>query len=104
MALYQRNLTSPYFGQDLGDEHYLKEYYEVGRQYYRAINDLPRAYAFSDSLTRLVDRIHKRLLALSKLQLDTRQMSRILGIAPESIRKTKYRPARNWELVVLPPF
>jgi DNA-binding CsgD family transcriptional regulator len=33
----------------------------------------------------------ERLLALSKLQLDTRQMSRVLGIAPDSIRKTKYR-------------
>ncbi len=33
----------------------------------------------------------ERLLALSKLGIDTRQMSRMLGIAPDSIRKTKYR-------------
>jgi DNA-binding CsgD family transcriptional regulator len=33
----------------------------------------------------------ERLLALSKLRLDTRQMSRMLGIAPNSIRTTKYR-------------
>jgi DNA-binding CsgD family transcriptional regulator len=33
----------------------------------------------------------ERLLALSKLDIDTRQMSRMLGIAPDSIRKTKYR-------------
>ena len=33
----------------------------------------------------------ERLLALSKLSIDTRQMSRMLGISPESIRKTKYR-------------
>jgi DNA-binding CsgD family transcriptional regulator/tetratricopeptide (TPR) repeat protein len=32
-----------------------------------------------------------RLLALSKLRIDTRQMSQMLGISPESIRKTKYR-------------
>lgn len=33
----------------------------------------------------------ERLLALSKLHVNTRQMSRMLGISPESIRKTKYR-------------
>lgn len=33
----------------------------------------------------------ERLLALSKLGVNTRQMSRMLGISPESIRKTKYR-------------
>ncbi|GAB3510956.1 hypothetical protein GCM10027341_49900 [Spirosoma knui] len=33
----------------------------------------------------------ERLLALSKLRVDTRQMSRMLGISPDSIRKTRYR-------------
>jgi DNA-binding CsgD family transcriptional regulator len=33
----------------------------------------------------------ERLLALSKLRLDTRHMSRMLGISAESIRKSKYR-------------
>lgn len=33
----------------------------------------------------------ERLLALSKLKIDSRQMSRMLGISPESIRKTRYR-------------
>ena len=33
----------------------------------------------------------ERLLALSQLRIDTRQMSRMLGISPESLRKTKYR-------------
>ncbi|GAB3797853.1 hypothetical protein GCM10028819_17730 [Spirosoma humi] len=33
----------------------------------------------------------ERLLALSKLRIDSRQMSRMLGISPESIRKTRYR-------------
>ncbi|HLL96263.1 MAG TPA: transcriptional regulator [Spirosoma sp.] len=32
-----------------------------------------------------------RLLALTKLRIDTRQMSRMLGISTESIHKTKYR-------------
>jgi hypothetical protein len=80
MDLYRRNLVSPYFGQDLGDEYYLKGYYEVGRRYYRAVNDLPRAYAFSDSLTRLVDRINKRYnsrqmsLAEQKLLIQKHQL------------------------------
>ncbi|AKD56085.1 hypothetical protein SD10_15470 [Spirosoma radiotolerans] len=33
----------------------------------------------------------ERLLALSKLKIDSRQMSQMLGISPESIRKTRYR-------------
>ncbi|GAB3759479.1 hypothetical protein GCM10028817_34200 [Spirosoma pomorum] len=33
----------------------------------------------------------ERLLALSKLRVDTRQMSRMLGISPDSIHKTRYR-------------
>jgi len=33
----------------------------------------------------------ERLLALAKLNMDTHQMSRMLGVAPDSIRKTKYR-------------
>ena len=33
----------------------------------------------------------ERLLALSQLRLDTRQMSRMLGISPQSIRMTRYR-------------
>ncbi len=33
----------------------------------------------------------ERLLALSKLRINSRQMSRMLGISPESIRKTRYR-------------
>lgn len=33
----------------------------------------------------------ERLLALSQLRLDTRQMGRMLGISPDSIRKTRYR-------------
>lgn len=33
----------------------------------------------------------ERLLALSQLRIDTRQMSRMLGISPDSLRKTKYR-------------
>ncbi|MPR33637.1 tetratricopeptide repeat protein [Salmonirosea aquatica] len=33
----------------------------------------------------------ERLLALSRLHLDTRQMSRMLGISPHSIRMTRYR-------------
>ncbi|CAN5484151.1 hypothetical protein BH09BAC4_BH09BAC4_00280 [soil metagenome] len=33
----------------------------------------------------------ERLLALSKLSIDSRQMSRMLGISPESLRKTRYR-------------
>lgn len=37
----------------------------------------------------------ERLLALVKLGVDTRQMSRMLGISPESIRKTRYRLRRK---------
>ncbi|MBD2757391.1 tetratricopeptide repeat protein [Spirosoma validum] len=33
----------------------------------------------------------ERLLALSKLKIDTQQMSRMLGISPSSVRTTKYR-------------
>lgn len=33
----------------------------------------------------------ERLLALSRLKIDTRQMSRMLGISPSSVRTTKYR-------------
>ncbi|GHB85755.1 hypothetical protein [Persicitalea jodogahamensis] len=33
----------------------------------------------------------ERLLALSQLRLDTSQMSRMLGISPSSVHKTKYR-------------
>ena len=33
----------------------------------------------------------ERLLALSKLNIDTRQMGRMLGISPSSVRTTKYR-------------
>ena len=33
----------------------------------------------------------ERLLALSKLNINSRQMSRMLGISPDSIRKTRYR-------------
>jgi DNA-binding CsgD family transcriptional regulator len=33
----------------------------------------------------------ERLLALSKLSMDTRQMGRMLGISPASVRTTKYR-------------
>jgi DNA-binding CsgD family transcriptional regulator len=33
----------------------------------------------------------ERLLALSKLRVDTRQMGRMLGISPDSIHKTRYR-------------
>ncbi len=33
----------------------------------------------------------ERLLALSKLSMDTRQMGRMLGISPSSVRTTKYR-------------
>ncbi|WP_345242303.1 helix-turn-helix transcriptional regulator [Nibrella saemangeumensis] len=36
-------------------------------------------------------RAEVRLLALLKLRIDTGQMSRMLGISPESIHKTKYR-------------
>lgn len=38
----------------------------------------------------------ERLLALAKLRINTRQMSRMLGISPESIRKTKYRLRKKW--------
>ena len=38
----------------------------------------------------------ERLLALSRLAINTRQMSRMLGISPESIRKTKYRLRKKW--------
>ena len=33
----------------------------------------------------------ERLLALSKLKIDTRRMSQMLGISPASVRTTKYR-------------
>ena len=33
----------------------------------------------------------ERLLALSQLRIDTRQMSRMLGISPNSIHTTRYR-------------
>ncbi|SOD97798.1 tetratricopeptide repeat protein [Spirosoma fluviale] len=63
MKLYRRNLTSTdftSFGHTLRDEYYLKAYYDVARQYYRARGNLPRAYAYFDSLTILTDRISKR--------------------------------------------
>ncbi|QMW04211.1 transcriptional regulator [Spirosoma foliorum] len=48
---------------------------------------------FSVILSRYPDltKAEIRLLVLSKLQIDTTQMSRILGISPESIHKTTYR-------------
>ena len=73
MVLYHRNLANPAFGRDLRDEYYLKGYYEVARKYYRAVNDLPRAYLFSDSLNLLADRINTRYnirqMALAEQQL-----------------------------------
>lgn len=40
----------------------------------------------------------ERLMALSKLNLDSHRMSRMLGISPESIRKSKYRMRKKWGL------
>jgi tetratricopeptide (TPR) repeat protein len=60
MELYRRNLANPFFGQSLRDEYFLKGYYDVGRKYYHAVGNFSGAYAFSDSLTNLSDRIHKR--------------------------------------------
>lgn len=33
----------------------------------------------------------ERLLALTQLRVDTRQMGQMLGISPESVRETRYR-------------
>jgi DNA-binding CsgD family transcriptional regulator len=80
MELYRRNLADPYFGQNLRNEYFLKGYYDVGRRYYRAVNDFPKAYAFSDSLSLLSERIHKRYnsrqmsLAEQKLLIQKHQL------------------------------
>jgi DNA-binding CsgD family transcriptional regulator len=80
MELYRRNLASPFFGQSLRDEYFLKRYYDVGRKYYHAVGNLKEAYAFADSLTSLSDRIHKRYnsrqmsLAEQKLLIQKHQL------------------------------
>ena len=50
----------PRSGNRFEDESIQKDYYDVARQYYRAIGDFPKAYAFSDSLMVLDKRISQR--------------------------------------------
>jgi hypothetical protein len=88
MELHRRNLINHSFGQNLRDEYFLKDYYEVGRRYYRAVNVPSKAYAFSDSLAILSERIHKRYnsrqmsLAEQKLLIQKHQLE-VEGIEKE---------------------
>ena len=58
--LYRLNTNAKTFGSNLGDENYLRNYCDVARQYYLAVNDLPKAYWYLDSMTVLDQRINKR--------------------------------------------
>ncbi|GAB4002376.1 hypothetical protein GCM10028807_60940 [Spirosoma daeguense] len=48
------------FGGDLNSALYYKNYYDVTRQYYQAIHNLPFAYIYLDSVLAISERIHKR--------------------------------------------
>ncbi|MVM34597.1 hypothetical protein GO755_31500 [Spirosoma sp. HMF4905] len=48
------------FGSDMDNEFYRQNYYDVARQYYQVIHNLPLAYAYSDSLLKISERINKR--------------------------------------------
>lgn len=60
--LYQRNISPgpATFGSNLGDENYLRNYCDVARQYYLAVNDPVQAYRYLDSMSVLDQRINKR--------------------------------------------
>ncbi|MFD2573074.1 hypothetical protein ACFSUS_20705 [Spirosoma soli] len=83
MKLYRLNLINPTFvafGRSLRDEQYLRDYYDVGRKYYQAMNNLPKAYVCMDSLTLLSERINERYesrqisLAEQKLLIQKHQL------------------------------
>lgn len=59
LTLYRLNLVAK-AEIDLANEYFQQDYCNVARQYYRAVNDLPKAYAYSDSLILLRKRISKR--------------------------------------------
>ncbi|MBD2703187.1 hypothetical protein IC229_21255 [Spirosoma sp. BT702] len=48
------------FGGELNNAVYHKNYYDVNRQYYQAIHNLPLAYVYLDSLLTISERINKR--------------------------------------------
>lgn len=71
--LYQLNLAMPDFARNLGDEHYLRQYYEAMRQYCQEI-DAPRlANRYADSLllitARITTRSNARQLMLAEQKL-----------------------------------
>lgn len=57
LTLHQRQ---PISGNTFEEEHYWRDYYDVARKYYRAVDNLPKAYAYLDSLTVLDKRIDER--------------------------------------------
>lgn len=57
---YQRNQGSDLFGENLKNENYRRLYCDVARQYYQAVNNLPKAYWYLDSMARLDEQINKR--------------------------------------------
>ncbi len=59
-ALYRRNASETTFGTNLGNENYLRNYCDVARQYYLAVNNPVTAYRYLDSTLMLEKRINKR--------------------------------------------
>ncbi|MBN8823928.1 MULTISPECIES: helix-turn-helix transcriptional regulator [unclassified Spirosoma] len=57
---HQRNQGSDLFGENLKNENYRRLYCDVARQYYQAVNNLPKAYWYLDSMARLDEQINKR--------------------------------------------
>jgi len=71
--LYRLNLAMPDFARNLGDEHYLRQYYEVMRQYCQGVDNPRLANRYADSLllitARITTRTNARQLLLAEQKL-----------------------------------
>lgn len=76
--LHQQNRMQA-LSTNLGDDYQRMQYYDVARQYHRAVDNLPLAYQYLDSVTTLRERINKRdnakrvSLVAQKLQIQQHQ-------------------------------